>query len=284
MPTQHTTAIPNARLGFLKNLLAGPHGPGSRIFEELAKFTNDYLYFKEDFIRPDVTQSIGAAANGCMFQYAESAAGPVDVAKITPTAALQSHVLLDLGATDPSSCNIIGPKCFAAKFNPFWESRFQTNLAVVNDTTEFAFGFVDAVPASAGAILGDIDTPTFAGGIADAAVIGYDSDETLKTAAFQTIGTSTAVAKTTIAGAAPFTVPTINVDVTYRVELRSATPDSSVSTAYAFINGALVAERSGPDAEKLLTPVFWVGHRGTTATYSIDYLTFGQEKNGAPFN
>lgn len=281
MATAHTRGVPNPKLGFIKNLLAGPHGPGSPVFEELAKFTNDYIYFKEDFVRPDVTQAIGAAA---MFQYAESAAGPVDPAKITPTFLLQSHILLDLGVTDPSSCNLIGPKCFAAKTNPWFEVRFQTNLAFITNTVEFAFGFVDAVPASAGAILGDIDTPTFAGGIADAAVIGCDTDETLKTMVFQTIGTSTAVGKTTLATAAPIGVPTINTDVTYRVELRSPTPDSSVSQAFAYINGQLVAQRAGPDAEKLLTPVFWVGHRGTTATFSIDYFAFGQEKAGAPFN
>lgn len=280
MPTQHTTGIPNPNIGKLKNLLAGPHGPGSSLFQELAKFTSDYIWFKEDFLKPDVTEAIGAAA---MFQYAESAAGPVDPAKITPTFLLQSHILLDLGVTDPSSCNLIGPKMFAAKAQPWFEVRLQTNLAFITNTVEFAFGFVDAVPASAGAILGDIDTPTFAGGIADAAVFGLDTDETLKTMAAVTIGTSTAVGKTTLATAAPIGVPTINTPLTYRVELRSPTPDSSVSQAFFYINGQLVAQRVGPDAEKLLTPVLWVGHRGTTATFSVDSLEFGQEKAGAPF-
>lgn len=277
-----TTPEPNPRSNHIKNILASRLGPGSRVAEELAKFAVDYHYFKEDFVAATAAEAVGASK---VFQYAESAAGPVDVVKVTPTAALQSYVEIDTGATDPSSANLIGPKMFAAKFNPFVEVRFQEDTTYANNTVEFAFGFVDAVPASAGAILGDIDTPTFAGGIADAAVFGVDTDETLKTTACLTIGTSTAVGKTTVDTGlgAPYTQPTLNTDITLRVELRSPTPNSSVSQAYFYVNGLLVAKRVGPDAEKLLTPVFWVGQRGAAVKYKIDYIAFGQEKSGAPF-
>lgn len=274
------TQRPNPNLGGSKNLKGGPHGPGSPIYQELLKFSRDYIYHKEDFLGATAAEAIGASK---IWQYAESAAGPVDPVKLTPTAALQSHVEIDTGATDPSSCNLIGPKMFVAKFNPWLEIRFQEDTTYANNTVEFAFGFVDAVPGSAGAILGDIDTPTFAGGIADAAVFGVDTDETLKTTACLTIGTSTAVGKTTVAGAAPFTQPTLNTDITMTVALRSPTPTSSVSKAFFFINGLLVAERDGPDAEKLLTPVLWLGQRGAAVKYEIDYLAFGVEKSGAPF-
>lgn len=282
MASVHTYGRPNPLLGGVQNLLRGPHGPGSPLFHELAKFSRDYIYFKEDFVAATAAEAIGASK---VFQYAESAAGPVDPAKTTPTAALQSYVQIDTGATNPSAATLVGPKMFAAKWNPWLEMRFQEDTTYANGTVEFAFGFVDAVPASAGDILGDIDTPTFAGGIADAAVFGVDTDETLKTTACMTIGTSTAVGKTTVDTGlgAPFTQPTVNTDITMRVELRSPTPNSSVSRAFFYINGMLVAERAGPDAEKLLTPVLFVGQRGAAVVYKIDYIAFGCEKSGAPF-
>lgn len=272
---------PNPRLRRVRNLLAGPHGPGSPIFQELAKHTKDMTYFYEDFVAATAAEAVGSSK---VWQYAESTGAPVDVAKVTPTFALGSYVQLDTNTTDAANMELLGPKLFVAKANPFFECRFQIDTALANDTYELTMGFVDAVPASAGDIGGDIDTPTFGGGIADAAVFHMDGDETLKTAAAMTIGTSTAVGKTTLPTAAPFGLPTLNVDVTYRVELRSAPANSSVSQAYFFINDALVAQRVGPDAEKLLTPVFLLGVRSTTRVIAkIDYLEIGQEKSGAPF-
>lgn len=284
MPNPNPTqGRPNGRFGTLKNLLAGSHGPGSRIYEEIGKYLADYQYFKEDFYGATVAEAIGATK---VLQYAESAAGPVDPVTKTPTATFQSHIEFSTGATNPSAATIAAQKCYAAKFNPWCEMRFQEDTTYATGTVEFVFGFVDSVPASAADILGDIDTPTFTGGIADAAVFGVDTAETLKTTACLTIGTSTAVGKTTVDTAlgTPYTQPVLNTDITLRVELRAPTPNSSVSRAFFFINGFLVAERAGPDAEKLLTPVVFFGQRGATVKYEIDYFAFGQEKNGAPFN
>jgi hypothetical protein len=278
-----TTQQPNPAFGKIKNLLAGRAGPGSRIFEELAKFSTDYTYFKEDFLGTTAAEGIGASK---LWVYNETAAGPVDPVRTTPTAPLTSYVQIELGATDPSAFNLVTLAMWAAKWNPFVEVRFQENLTYANGTVEQFFGFVGALPASAGAILGDIDTPTFAGGVTDAAGIGFDTDETLKTGAHITVGANATVGKTTINTAlgAPFTQPTLNVDVTYRVELRSATPDDSVSTSYLFINNFLVdAGRIGPDAEVVMAAAFYAGNRGSDAIYKFDALVVGQEKNGAPW-
>lgn len=278
-----TRGYPNAKSGSIKNLLAGPHGPGSALYEELVKFMKDYTYFHEDFLGTTAAEAIGASK---VWVYAESAAGPVDPVRTTPTAALTSYISWEGGATDPSSSDIHTLAMWAAKWNPFVEVRFQEDETYANNTVEQYFGFVSALPVNAGAILGDIDTPTFAGGVTDAAGIGFDTDETLKTGAHITIGANAAVGKTTIATGlgAPFTQPTLNVDVTYRVELRSATPDDSVSTSYLFINNMLVdAGRVGPDAEVPMNAVFWHGNRGTDVMYKLDFITVGQEKNGNPF-
>lgn len=280
MATLHTTQTPNSRLGVLKNLLAGPHGPGSRIFEELAKFSNDYTYWKEDFDGP-IANAVGAAER---ITYVESAAGPVDVAKLTPTAAKTSYAQLDIGVTDNAQANLLVAKQFAAKLQPFWSMRWQHSVAFAVNTVENFFGFCDAVPGSAAVILGDIDTPTFAACIADAAGFAIDTDQTLLTTAVQTIGTTTTVGKTTITGSG-LTIPAIDTDVIYRMELRSPTADSSVSTCYAFVDNNLVANRAGPDAEKLMSLVFQFGNRvnGQGDVYQIDYIEWGQEKSGAPF-
>jgi len=274
---------PNPASQKIRNLLAGRAGPGSRIFEELAKFSLDYTYWKEDWLGLLASEGFGA---GKVFQYTESAAGPVDPVKTVPTEALTSYISWEGGATDPSTSTLATAAFFAAKWNPFCEVRFQEDETYANNTVEMFYGFVGALPGSSAPILGDIDTPTFAGGVTDAAGFGVDTDETLKTGAHVTIGTSTAVGKTTIDTTlgAPFTQPTLNTDITYRVELRCATPDSSVSTSYLFINNFLVdAGRSGPDAQILMVNAFQHGNRGTDVMYKIDYLAFGQEKNGAPF-
>lgn len=280
--TNHMPSRPNPKVGGSQNLRAGPHGPGSPLYQELLKFSRDYIYFKEDFLGTTAAEAVGATK---VWVYTETAAGPVDPAKLTPTAALQSHITMGSGVTDNANGNIATQKMFAAKHDPWIEIRFQEDVEYANATVEFAFGFVGAVPASAADILGDIDTPTVAAGVTDAAFFGVDTDQTLKTTACVTVGTSTAVGKTTISGAAPFTQPTVNTDITMRVELRCATANSSVSRAYFFINDQLVAERDGPDAEVLMSGVLQIGDRSGSAstTYTIDYIAFGQSKSGHPF-
>lgn len=256
----------------VKGLLRGPHGPGSPVFEALAYLTDDFEVVMVDFLNSTTVTEV--AADGPLV-YAESVAGN-SIAKLTPTAARPSHALItlaaDAGAT--SAVTLSGQKMFLAEQNPFVEVKFD-----IDDVTnyEFAFGFVDAVPASAADILGDIDTPTLAGGIADAAVIGIDTEQTLATAAFVTIGTSTSVGKTNVAPTtAPFGIPTVNTSIIYRVELRN-------DRAFAFINGQLVAERTGPDTAKLLTPVvLWASKANDAIAVRCDYIKFGQERVGAP--
>jgi len=264
-------ARPSGRAHGVKGLLAGPHGPGSAVFEALALESIDYERIRVDFTNQTTVTEV--ASDGPL-AYAESVAGNA-IAKLTPTAARPSHaqitIAADAGAT--SAVTLAFPKMALAEQHCYIEAKFD-----MDDVTdiELSLGFVDAVPASAADILGDIDTPTFAGGIADAAVIGLDTAQTFKTASLVTIGTSTTVGKTDLPTAAPVGVPTINVQVIWRVELRN-------DRAFAFVNGMLVAERVGPDIATLLTPVvLWASKANDALEVRCDYIEFGQERVGAP--
>jgi hypothetical protein len=266
-------ARPTGRVGKAKGLKTGQHGPGEALYQAAAVLGLDFERIRIDFTNNSTVTEV--AADGPL-AYAESVAGNA-IAKLTPTAARPSHAQLtiaaDAGAT--SAITLAFPKMALAEQNPWIEAKFD-----MDDVTniELSLGFVDAVPASAADILGDIDTPTFAGGIADAAVIGLDTEQTLTTAALVTIGTSTAVGKTTLPTAAPVGVPTINVQVIWRVELRN-------DRVFAFVNGILVAERTGPDIAKLLTPVFLIASKANDALEGrLDYIEFGQERVGAPLD
>ena len=74
---------------------------------------------------------------------------------------------------------------------------------------------------------------------------------------------------------APFGVPTVSTKVVWRIEL-------SGDSAFAFVNGALVAELGVGDSAAtgtLLAAVFQVGAREATAkNIHIDYLYGGQER------
>jgi hypothetical protein len=69
----------------------------------------------------------------------------------------------------------------------------------------FEVGLIDAVPGSAGPGVSDVDTPAVT--MADGAVLHLDTDQTLTTAAFVTVGSTAnqTVKATTLSG---FTAPT----------------------------------------------------------------------------
>lgn len=282
------TSIPSAQImpnapfrpaiGRVKDLNAGPHGRKTSIFTALAERAPDYNISYTEFNKATVAQDIGTDA---FFQYAESNAGATDPAKLTPTAAKESCVTIATTANAYNQ-NLLGPKAYTADLFPFIEVRL-----MVSQVTDFSMviGFADAVAASAGAIVSDIDTPAVAT-VADGAFYAIDISQTLKTAALVAVGTSTAVSKVNVAPtAAPFGVPTASTFFTVRLQLAGAGVQGSPAAAYLFINDALVATNlGGPDSEKLLKPVYFHGSPGGTAFVAdIDYIKVGAQKAASPF-
>lgn len=260
---------PSGRADKVKGLLGGPHGPGSAVFEALALLSADFSISRADFRSADVANEVGATKE---WQYAESNADG-EIAKLTPTAADPDAITLTVTANADRAVELLGQIGYVAEQNPWAEIRFKTDDVA---GVEFFFGFDDSVPASAGDILGDIDTPTFASST-DAAGIGIDTAQTLTTAAFVTKGAA-AAGKTDLVATAPYGMPTVNVYVTWRVELRN-------DRAFLFVNGELVAERSGINTGAIVTPVFFFATRAADgAVITIDYIEAGQERVGAPLS
>lgn len=282
-PSSRVQSQLRSRIGRIKGLLAGPHGPGSPVFEHLVERSSDYELFYEDFDATVITATTGPFTAGVRhtLTYAESNAGAGDPAKLAPTRTQTSDLKLDTTANAYNQ-SIIGPKMYVADHYPFIEVRFMVSKITGYQMT---IGFADAIAASAGVIVSDIDTPGVAT-VADGAFYAIDVSQTLATAALVAVGTSTAVSKVNVAPTtAPFGIPTVSTYLTVRVTLEGNGQVSGPSIARLFINDALVATNTGgPDSEKLLSPVFYQGAlSGATLESDIDYIKCGQQKAGSPF-
>jgi hypothetical protein len=270
MPNRNTIIAtrPASGQGHVRRLRQGPHGPGSPLFDEVARQSLDFEVYHFDFGEASAAESIGATK---FWQYAESTGTITDFAKLTPTAAKPSVIQGSTEATNGQNMELVGPKMFISEAHPWIEVCFAINQTNV----ELTMGFVGGtVPASAGPILGDIDTPTLAGGVGPSAFIGLDRAETLQTAALLTYDGTTVRRVNVGPTSAPFGVPTPGTYVIYRVELRNG-------KAYVFINGSLVAE-SVDDAVStttLMAPVVFFGTRAASIlSPEIDYINVGQER------
>lgn len=268
-------AIPNGRTSHVKGLQAGRRGPGSPEYEFNVLNATEYDRYFMDFRQ--ATMPVDEIGAGGIWQYEENQAGSTAFVKLTPTAARPSHIKGIVDVTNPSNIALVTVAQFLSEQNPFLEVAFDVELAT---NLELAIGFAAALPGTAGDILGDIDTPTLAGGITDAAVIGIDTAQTLKTAALVTRDNSATTKVDVSPVAAPFGVPTAVTQVVYRVELRG-------QKAFAFINGALVAQSgatAGPKEGTLLSGVIMVGARSAASkNVHIDYIDVGQERVDQPF-
>lgn len=269
-------------VGRIKSLLSGQIGPGTAMFEAAVLNSPDYEYFCHDFTETAITASTGPflSSNPFALVYAESNAGATDPAKLTPTAASSSDLALATTANAYAQ-TIQTTKMFTANKYPWIEIRFQ--IDTVASGTSVVFGFADAIAASAGSIVSDIDTPAVAT-VADGALYAFDTAQTLTTAALVAVGTSTAVSKVNVAPtAAPYGIPTVNTYITVRVELEGDGVQGDPAIARLFVNDALVATNTGgPDSEKLLTAVFYQLAPAAGMTAKIDYIRGGQLKAGAP--
>ena len=261
--------IPDGRLGHTAHLTKGRRGPGSAEYEFDVVHSLEYDTVFMDF--RETTMPVDQIGAGGVFQI-EELVGATSYTKLAPTALRPSHLIADMTGTDSTESLVAAPQ-YLPEQNCFIEVAF--DLEAITNLGLF-IGFVDAVPGSAALVLLDIDTPTLHADIGEAAGIGIDTAQTLTTAALVTeLGGS--VTKVDVAPTdAPFGIPTAIVQVIYRVELRD-------QNAYAFINGALVAQ-SGLDLSAatgtLLAPIIQFNAKGATdKECHLDYIYMGQERH-----
>lgn len=166
------------------------------------------------------------------------------------------------GTDDNAATSLIGPIIFRGDNNCGMWARMKIDVVT---SFMFEIGFIDAVPGSATGGINDIDTPTVF--MADGAVLGLDTDQTLQTAAFVTVGSTAnqTVKATTLTG---WTVPTAATYFDVVVQLVG-------NDAFCIVNGgeAYVAHSNGISGNAAgfveggvsLAPWIYVRTRNTTA-------------------
>lgn len=264
---------PNGRTSHAIGLREGRRGPGSPEYEFDVLRSNDYDRMFYDF--REATMPIDQVGAGGLFQI-ENLVGATDFAKLTPTATYGSHIQANITGTAGAEALVTVPQ-YLSEQNCYLEVAFDLELVT---NLELAIGFVDAIPGSSALVLLDLDTPTLHADVGEAAVIGIDTAQTLKTAALVSENGGTVTKVDIKPVAAPYGIPTLLTQVVYRVELRD-------TKSFAFINGALVTESArgaGPATGTLLAAVIQFHAIGATdKEVRIDYIDIGQDRVDQPF-
>lgn len=228
----------------------------------------DYYFrhydFEEQTISPDFTVSNSGGTGAANF-------------------AVQNNVEVgyyqgDTGTTDNGSVAIeTDSAIFDAARNPGMEARIEVDT-IASNNPYLELGFNDP-PSTASTInISDIDTPALASnGVTDAIWFAIDGDQTLKSPALVTVGTTDSVAKVII-GASPGTNPFVAGE--YSVVLIQG----FANAAYALLNdnlGTAARIATGPDTGKQMRAHFLVATRnsGTAVFPRIDYLTLWSERS-----
>lgn len=177
--------------------------------------------------------------------------------------------------TEGNRCvNLYGAPVYKGDKNCGMEIRWHVGAAVSN--IEYAAGFIDThdtittpVP-----LFGDIDTPTLASGIGDAALVGADTAETLTTAALVTKGSTPYTAAKTAIGTF---APTATEYFTVRIQLIG--DDVYVTLEDANASYVTASKTSGIEGGTLLRPMLAIsGPTATTKTWTIDYIARWQDR------
>jgi hypothetical protein len=167
------------------------------------------------------------------------------------------------GTTDNGSTSLIGPIKWNGDNNCGMEVRLKVS-AITDIHVEV--GFVNGVPASNTGAVNDIDTPTVY--MTDGAVVAVDTDQTLKTMAFVTVGSTTGQDAAKVnCGTKMFAVDTY---MTIAVQLTG-------NNATCFIDGeqysAAYDAEGNVEGGTLLGPWIFIQNRGTAArTLTVDYI------------
>lgn len=166
------------------------------------------------------------------------------------------------GTDDNAATSLIGPIIFRGDNNCGMWARLKIDVVT---SFQMDVGFIDAVPAAAASGVNDVDTPTVT--MADGALLHMDTDDTLQTCAFVTVGSTAnqAVKATTLD---PAFAPTAATFFDVVVQLIG-------NDAYCIVNGGthVVSHHNGTGNNAAghveggvnLAPWIYVATRNTTA-------------------
>ena len=177
------------------------------------------------------------------------------------------------GATDNNAEVIYGHRVWAGDNNCVLEMRARLNVIGAN---AFEVGWIDSAADLTLPVVSDVDTPAFQGTLADAAVLHYDTDQTLVTMALVSEG-STANMNATATTLSPTFVPTVDTFHRYRVGIAGDIPYALVDGGRHTTGTGVLAQRT--EGGSLVRPWLAVRTRAAAAvTTNIDYIWMFQDR------
>jgi hypothetical protein len=242
------------------------------LYELIAPFMiSDQIYVCDDFMGDAINLDLYAVANS-------SGTG---AANFAVSVAQNGTIAGATGTDDNGSISMVGPINVSGQQNPYfeWRAKFCATVTSLN----FELGVVDAVPATNGSVLTDVDGPTWVG--ADAAMFSMDTDQTIASIVCASIGSATGqTSQITVltTASSPLITPVANEYIRFGIELvhlpGATGAATDIAQAVFYINGQRVATH-GDDtdgavkASVLLAPWFYVRARAASATRTatLDY-------------
>jgi hypothetical protein len=178
------------------------------------------------------------------------------------------------GGTDNNVETLCGYRQWLGDHNCWVEFKAKSDVV---DANALEMGFFDAATNTDVPIVSDVDTPALAGGTSNAALLHYDTDQTLVTMALVTDG-STSNMNTTALTLSPTFVPTAATYHTYLVGIAG-------DIAFAMVDGKNLTTTStgaiGQRVEGGTLLRFWLAVRtraGAAVTVDIDYIAAAQDR------
>jgi hypothetical protein len=257
MPTGYADSIARKRFPFsFRELDRFKGGSGRSVLAPLA--VQDFIFFFDDFLGDTINlDNVIAGETGTGTPFAQPA-----------TAIVGGAIRGVTGTTSGNSESVYGPRIWAGDNNCAVEMRIAVDVVT---TLMMECGFIDAASDLTLPVGADIDTPTFAGGTSDAAVLHIDQSQTLTTMAFLTDGSTTNM-NATATTLSPVFTPTAATFHTYRVSLAGDIPVASVDGGrFTTTSTGLIAHRVEGGT---LLRFFHACRTRTTAakTSTVDYI------------
>lgn len=228
----------------------------------------DYYYFHDDFDNLTI-------ANNDYWSVASTGAGAAD-----PVLNVQSGgaARFTTGGGNPGVSTLYGTNAIHnSNDNPFFHIRIKWPAAKTNFV--FEFGLVNVLTTKTTQGVSDIDTPAVSNGVTDGVILAMDTAQTLQTPALVGVGTSTAVAKTTVVDKASTAYAlTVSKWTDIYLGARVGKGFCEIYENDVFISRTSVA--SGPDTATLLFPYFLVKDLGTSKVMDMDSFEIISERNG----
>lgn len=248
-------------LGHLDRFAGGPKSAMGDLLLFLAR--RDVFYSEHDFNESTMVAAswtTNALTGGTAFAY---------------NAGLGGRIVGATGADATASnrvVNLYGPLSMTGNAYAGLTARLQVGAAVTN--IEWGVGLIDThtTLTTPVVLVADIDTPTFAGGLGDAAVIYQDTAETLTTAALVTLGSSAVNTGATDPLGTFAPTATTYFNLTVQLDGNNVYANVANTDGSGFVE---VSRSSGINGATALRPFVVISApAGTTKTWTIDRIAY----------